>query len=400
MPHTKEQHNVLVVSTSFPLHKNSVSGIFVERLVRALSKYCILTVITSCASDSSIKASDTPYFLSCFRYAPRSWQVLAHEPGGIFTAIRRNYFLLILVPGLVLSLFFACLLKAKGKQIIFANWSICGFIAGVVGWLRGIPVITTLRGSDVNLVKHSFFNHWLLAFTIALSHRTVTVSAALARVLTHRYPQLAGRIRMIPNGVDDSLLYLERLPPRSEVKLRLVFIGNLIPLKGVDTILRALAVLPPDISLKIVGEGVQRKALEELGITSGINQQVVFTGALPPESIPTILRESDALILASHSEGRPNVVLESLAAGLTVIATNIEGTSELVIDGQTGLLFPPGDTDALRSCIERLYLDPVLCRRLGERGREWIREQGLFWQNTAAAYAGLFEEVISGNPRR
>lgn len=396
----KAQRDVLVLSTSFPLQKYSVSGVFVERLVHAMSKHYRLTVITPCDDGSSIKASDTPYFLNCFRYAPRSWQVLAHGPGGIFSAIHRNHFLLALVPGLVLSMFFSCLLKAKGKQIIFANWSVCGFIAGIVGRLHGIPVVTAFRGSDVNLVKHSFFNHYLLAITIILSQRSVAVSAALAKVLSHRYPRLAKRIHMIPNGVDDDLLYLERLPPRSEIKLRLVFIGNLIPLKGVDTILQALATLPSDISLKIVGEGVQRKALEKICMTFNIDQRVDFTGALPPESIPVILMESDALILASYSEGRPNVVLEGLAAGLAVIATNIEGTSELIMEGQTGLLFPPGDEDALRSCIQRLYQDLALCRLLGERGRQWIKEQGLLWQNTATAYADLFEKVIAENLRR
>lgn len=399
MSSIKAQRDVLVVSTSFPLQKYSVSGVFVERLVRALSRHYRLTVITPC-DDTSIKISDTPYFLNCFRYAPRSWQVLAHGPGGIFSAIHRNHFLLVLVPSLVLSMFFSCLLKAKGKQIIFANWSVCGFIAGIVGRLLGVPVVTAFRGSDVNLVKRSYFNYCLLAITIILSHRAVTVSAALAGVLSHRYPMLTRRICMIPNGVDDNLLYLERLPPRPEIKLRLVFIGNLIPLKDVGTILRALSTLPSDISLKIVGEGVQRKALEKICITFEINQQVDFTGALPPESIPAILKESDALILASYREGRPNVVLESLAAGLAVIATNIEGTSELITEGQTGLLFPPGDENALRSCIQKLYQDLALCRRLGERGRQWIKDQGLIWQNTATAYANLFEEVIAENLRR
>lgn len=394
-----KQQRILVLSTSFPLQQYPVSGIFVERLVRALSKYYRLTVVTPCADGSSITVSDAPYFLNCFRYAPRSWQRLAHVPGGVATAIHRNFFLLALVPSLILSMFFSCLLNAKEKQIIFANWSICGLVAGVVGRFRGIPVVTTLRGSDVNLVKQSFFKKLFLAVTIALSCRTVTVSAAMARTLVHRYPRFAGRIQMIPNGIDDSLFYLERLPPHFGVKLRLVFVGNLIPLKGVDTILRALATLPPDINLKIVGEGDQKKGLEELCVAMSINQRVNFIGALPPESIPAVLQQSDVLVLSSYSEGRPNVVLESLAAGLAVVASRIEGTSELVIDGQTGLLFPPGDTDALRACIEKLYWDPVLCRRLGEDGREWIKEQGLLWQNTAAAYARVFEEVIAENPR-
>jgi len=396
----KKQINILIVSTSFPLHDTSVSGIFVERLVRALCKHYLLTVITPCANDFSIKSSNTPYRLSCFRYAPCSWQILAHAPGGIVATIRRNRLSLVLVPSLMLSMFFSCLLKVKGKQIIFANWSICGFIAGLVGRLRGIPVVTTLRGSDVNFAQNSFFNYWLLAVTIALSHRTVTVSTALARALSYRYPKFVERIRMIPNGVNDSLFYLERYPPCSGVKLRLLFIGNLIPLKGVDTVLRAFAALPSDISLRIVGDGGQRRDLENLCVTLMMDRRVEFTGALPPESIPAVLQESDVLILASYSEGRPNVVLESLAAGLAVIATNIDGVSELISEGQTGLLFPPGNVDALRSCISRLYHDPALCDELGKRGREWIQEQGLLWRNTANAYASLFEEVLAENRRR
>lgn len=400
MRFVKEQRQILVITTSFPVNRYPASGVFVERLIRALSEYYRLTVITPCDDSASIKNSDAPYLLSCFLYAPRSWRVLAHVPGGIIAAIRRNPFFLLLVPGLMLSMLLACFLRAKGKQLLFANWSFCGLVSGLVGRLRGIPVVTTLRGSDVNLVKQSLVNGWLLGMAIALSHRTVTVSAALSKVLSERYPRFSGRIRIIPNGIDENLLFLNRLPPRFGIKLRLVFIGNLIPLKGVDTILRALACLPADITLKVVGEGVQGKALEAFCASSGINARVSFTGALPPETIPMILQESDVLVSASYSEGRPNVVLEGLAAGLAVVATQIEGTSELVIDGQTGLLFPPGDADALRACIERLYWDPVLCRRLGESGREWIKEQGLLWQNTAAAYARVFEEVIAENPGR
>ena len=300
----------------------------------------------------------------------------------------------------MLSMLLACFFRAKGKQLLFANWSICGLTSGLVGRLRGIPVITTLRGSDVNRVKQSLVNDWLLGMTIALSHRTVTVSAALSKVLSERYPRFSGRICMIPNGIDENLLFLNRLPPQNGIKLRLVFIGNLISLKGVETILRALASLPADIVLKVVGEGAQGKTLEAFCAKSGINPRVSFTGALPPETIPMVLQESDVLVSASYSEGRPNVVLEGLAAGVAIIATNIDGTSELIEDGQTGLLFSPGDVKGLCVCINKLYQDPALCRRLGEQGRAWIREQGLFWHNTAMAYARVFEEVIAENPRR
>lgn len=396
----KDPYSVLVVTTSFPLASYPASGIFVGRLVQALSRYCQLTVVTPCANHSEHGDSQQSYLLQCFRYAPRSWQILAHIPGGIFPAIRRNHFLLALVPNLVLAMFFSCFIRAKGHHIIFANWSICGVAAGLVGRLRGIPVVTTLRGEDVNIGQHSFFNHSLLRVTLMLSHRTVTVSTALTELLSHRYPQLAGRIRMIPNGIDDELFHLQNLLPKVGIKLRLIFIGSLIPRKGVDTILKALAFLPTDINFKIVGEGHQRKDLEALCINSGIDRRTQFMGALPPHLIPTILQDSDVLILASHSEGRPNVVLESLAAGLAVIATRIEGTSELIVEGETGLLFPPGDVEALRACIETLYQNPSLRQRLGEKGRQWIKDQGLLWQNTAATYADLFSEVMAEYSRR
>lgn len=391
---------VLIVTTSFPLQEDSVSGIFVERLVRALSQYYPINIITPCGNKSYSKVLSLPYVLNCFCYAPCSWQILAHSPGGIISSVRRNRFLGLLVPSLLLSMFLSCLCHSKDQGIIFANWSICGLIAGLVGRLRGIPVVTTLRGSDVNLVKDSFFSKNLLRATLTLSDRTVTVSIALAKILAHRYPNLAKRILMIPNGIGEDLLTLQRLPTHSEIKLRLVFIGNLIPLKGVDTILNALAALPADIGLKIVGNGHERQSLEVLCIKLGIEKRAEFIGVLPPSSIPAVLQDSDVLVLASYSEGRPNVVLESMAAGLAVIATRIEGTSELIAEGETGLLFPPGDHQALGACIEKLYYDPSLCQKMGEKGRQWIKDQGLLWQNTAATYASLFDEVIAEYSRK
>jgi glycosyltransferase involved in cell wall biosynthesis len=106
------------------------------------------------------------------------------------------------------------------------------------------------------------------------------------------------------------------------------------------------------------------------------------------------LSAADAFVLASYSEGRPNVVLESFAVGLPVIATDIDGVRELVKEGETGLRFQAGNSRELAKQIERLQKKPELQALLSSRGREFIQQNQLLWTNVGQRYADLYKEAI------
>jgi glycosyltransferase involved in cell wall biosynthesis len=121
-------------------------------------------------------------------------------------------------------------------------------------------------------------------------------------------------------------------------------------------------------SALIVGDGPERQEIESAVHALGLETAVRLCG--PRRDIPDLLARCDVFALSSRSEGGPISVLEAMAAGLPVVASDVGGVGEIVVDQQTGLLVPPGDPDALAAALERLLADPALRHRLGAAGRE------------------------------
>ena len=103
----------------------------------------------------------------------------------------------------------------------------------------------------------------------------------------------------------------------------------------------------------MVGDGPTRSAAEELARDLGITNDVVFTGTVPPEQVREIIRQADVLLMASDAEGCPRAVLEAMAEAKPIIATNVDGLNEMIMDGHTGRLCPPGDLNLYAAAIGR-----------------------------------------------
>lgn len=159
-------------------------------------------------------------------------------------------------------------------------------------------------------------------------------------------------------------------------------VARLVERKGHEDLIRAGA----GLRLLFVGDGPYRRHLEGRG--------AMLTGWRA--DVPEVLAASDIVVLASRfGEGCPNAVLEAMAAGKPVVAARSGGTPEVVVDGQTGLLFRPGDIEALRECMTRLAGDPALRRRLGEAGRARVLERhGV--DRMVKEYEGLYLKLTQG----
>lgn len=143
----------------------------------------------------------------------------------------------------------------------------------------------------------------------------------------------------------------------------LITICRLVPWKGVDAVIRALPALP-DTRLVVAGDGPMRAGLESLARECGVAERVLLLGDVPHFAVHGYLRQCDAFILNSTYEGLPHVVLEAMAAGIPVIATDAGGTGEVVRDGITGSLVPVGDETALCAAITRIWQDSKFAGRL------------------------------------
>lgn len=390
--------HILILTTSFPLSPGNVSGVFLKRLICHFPNTSSYTVLTpdnpsvkpqSCADNIAIKT---------FIYAPRFCEILAHKPGGIPAALNRNKLLYLIVPVFLIAMFFATLRHANRKSLIYANWSICGVIAGIVGYLLHIPVVTTLRGGDVARIHSSIIYRWLIKASLILNHSVVTVSDAFNMQLTKAFPEHRKKLVTIENGIGDEFLTIAKNRTyKWDKQVHLLTVSNLIPGKGVDQIIEAVANLPRPSFFKlcVVGDGSELFRLRQMVVQLEIADSVEFLGEVEPDNIPAQFVRADIFILASHSEGRPNVILEAMASGLPVIASNIDGINELVFHEKTGLLFSDNRVSELTARIQTLIEHPDLARQYGREGCSQILKRKLLWGNTANRYFDLFQRANS-----
>lgn len=236
--------------------------------------------------------------------------------------------------------------------------------------------------SDVPLVQHCRIEAHLNAFELAAVKRSgatiLCVSQGVADSLIAQGVD-PRQCKVVCNGIDTS----QPLPDAAEARdalslgtteLVIGTVGSLIARKGIDHLLRACARLAPRLArplrVLIVGDGPQRDALQRLAQELGMAEQVRFTGF---QNQPLrFIAAMDIFVLASAKEGLPRVILEAMLSRKPVIASSVVGSRELVRDGDTGLLFPHGDVDALVNRLEVLARDDALRQRMGNRGREVV----------------------------
>jgi glycosyltransferase involved in cell wall biosynthesis len=208
-------------------------------------------------------------------------------------------------------------------------------------------------------------------------------AAAIISVSTHlaetavQLGAPAERVHVIPNGVDT-----ERFCPRDKTAARqalglpedgrlLVSVAHLGPRKGHRETIQALAQLPPDVRLVLVGgspgPGRSEHALRELARRCGVQSRVIFAGRQPHETVPLFFNAADASVLASYREGCPNVVLESLASGTPVVASDVGNVSTMVCNGTNGFVVPPKTVGPLAAALSELLNHPIA----SEEVRRW-----------------------------
>jgi glycosyltransferase involved in cell wall biosynthesis len=177
----------------------------------------------------------------------------------------------------------------------------------------------------------------------------------------------ADRIEVLPNAAPARSLIVEPNVPRAPLGVDgrplLVVAGRLTRQKNVEAAIEAAARIE-SVSLLVVGDGDERARLEQLAVRLGLGERISFLGAQPRERVLELLSAADLCLLPSVWENSPHTVIESLALGTPVIASNVGGVAEIVRDGENGLLVAPGDVEALEGAVRRFFADPPLATRL------------------------------------
>jgi glycosyltransferase involved in cell wall biosynthesis len=185
------------------------------------------------------------------------------------------------------------------------------------------------------------------------------------------------KLHLVPMSVEP-----HRYPTMSERRrgrsgpLRVLFVGRLVPEKGLQVLVDAVRALPPgEVEVRIVGDGPLRAKVGDELREAGLLGSVTLVGALGQDELPAQYEWADVFCMTSFAEGLPVVLMEAMSTGLPVVAPRITGIPELVEDGVTGLLVTPGRADLVRDALHRLATDAGLRDRLGRAGIDTVRER-------------------------
>jgi glycogen synthase len=273
--------------------------------------------------------------------------------------------------------------------------------------LDGIPVIVSLRGSDVpGYDPHqpglNRFHRLLAPVTRWIwrrADRVVAVCESLGRQALVTDPAL--KYTVIQNGVD----LMRFRPPTNRRRtigqpIRCLAVSRLVERKGLGDLIRAIASLERGrYELEIVGSGPDEAALRSLAVRLGVEDVVRFIGPLDRATVAARYREADIFTLASWEEAFGNVFAEALASGLPIVGTSIGGIPELVDHGRNGVLVPARDPEALAAAIGFLAGRPDLRAEMGRRNR--IRaEANLSWERVTTRYLSIYQGVLRRVPAR
>lgn len=322
---------VLVFTSSFPSRANPVSGPFIEALAREEAKKFQITVLAPrCGRSPSFEERDQMKIFYFWQGVGRI--ELAGQPGGILPALKRNRFLLFMLPFFLLSAFFSLVRIVRQEKIdlIHVHWVLpLGWIAAFYCFLTGhkVKLLMTCHGSDLLKISGKFAG-WIKRFSLAQANAVTVVSEHLR----HKVDELGGKkCFVLPMGVDTSLFSPEagRADFRNRFNLNrnvILFVGSLIELKGVRALVEAMPEVirkEPDTSLLLVGGGELEGALRHFVCDTGLEKHVVFAGPQLHSDLPAFFAGSDIFILPSFSEGWPLVVMEALSAGIPVIVSKL-----------------------------------------------------------------------------
>ena len=276
------------------------------------------------------------------------------------------------------------LVQELNPSVIHCFLPLITFMGALAGRVACVPlVVTSRRALGTHQKRHPVLRP-LDRIAGCLSHRITVNSQAVWKDVVRRDHVDASKLLLIYNGVNPSPFAAAsscgkdicgELGLRKTAKV-VITIANLIPYKGHSELLHAAKEVVerfPDAVFLLVGEdrGIQRE-LEQDAANLGVEQSVRFLGRR--DDVPRLLTASDISILPSHEEGFSNVILESMAAGLPMVATDVGGNREAVLDGITGWLIPPEDPKALAAKVIDLLKDPIRAEEWGKRGRERVNQ--------------------------
>ena len=389
--------NLLVVTTLFPNSVQHRHGIFVEtRLKKILETGEVNAVVVAPVPWFPLKSK---HFSQYSQYV----DIPSKEHRNGVDIYHPRYLVIPKVGMLITPLFLALAIfltifkvRKQGYQfdLIDAHYFYPdGVAVAIASHFLKLPFVISARGSDINLIPNYSMPRKMILWAASKAHASITVSSALKERMVALGAE-EKKIHVLRNGVDDALFspknYQEMRNNLSLESTTLLSVGNLTELKGHDLIIKSLLNLP-DCKLIIVGGGELDRSLKALVDTLGLSERVRFMGTLKQAELVEVYSSADLLVLASSREGWANVLLEAMACGTPVVATNVGGTPELVKSPEAGVLVEERSTSGLVKAINKALSLKV------DRGltREYAKK--FSWDQTIKNQTSLYKRIVNIN---
>jgi len=383
--------NVLFLTHSFPRDDGDAAGSFVLRLARALTFEGVsVRVVAPGASGLASQEDMGGVHVDRFRYAPRKYETLAYG-GNMAAQVRDSWGARFTLVGFLGAEFQAGVRARREFQpdLVHAHWWFPnGLAATWVARMGHIPLVTTLHGTDVRMARNIPMSR--PAFRHVMQH-----SAAVTAVSRWLSDEARGIVSMKPPLVAPMPVATELFDAAPSVSRsrRLLFVGRLMPQKGIDLLIDALAELPADVELDVVGDGPDREALTAKAAAAGVGARVHFHGAVKQFELPSFYQRALALVVPSTEEGLGLVAVEAQLCETPVIAFDSGGLPDVIQHDRTGVLVRERSAGALAAAVKSLLARDDQGAALGQAGR--LHALATFApESVAKRYADIYRSVV------
>ena len=381
-----------MLASTYPGTPGDGTPAFVRDLALAESQHFDTLVVVPRVPGGASHETDGPLRVRRFAYFPRRWESLAH--GAIIENLRESRLRYLQVLPLVVceALAVRQAVRRYRPDVIHAHWIVPQAMVALLVAGRTPLVVTTLGGDLYALRARPL--QWLKSRVVRRA-AAVTVMNEEMREMVVALGADRGRVEVLPMGVDTSAFTAARVPSSDGV-LRLLFVGRMVEKKGLAVLLEALRGLPVPWRLTVVGDGPLRSAAEE----AARDLPVTFDGQLGRTELAARYASHDVVVVPSvptasgDQDGLPVAMLEAMAAGCAIVASDLAGLREAVVDGTSGVLVTPGDTAGLAAALADLAGDPAKVARLGAAARQ--RAQDYSVTRRGLQYGELLARVAAG----
>ena len=397
---------VLVIGSVYPRFQEDAEVPWLRTSIAQLKKAGVEIQVLAPAYKG-LKSHDIDgTHVNRFRYAPASWEILTHEEGAPSKMASKPWLQLLAIP-YIINGFFQCIRICRKwrPDVIHAHWPFPhAYIALGAAKLFKIPLVLNFHGAELLLIRKKKWVKPLLKFAIGQAQAIFANSSFTAgkiKALRNVDVEWSPYGTTLETRTDEALqtrnennasCHPERnvveskdlvtiVPHAVNGKFKILFVGRHIERKGICYLIEAAKYLPRDkFEIRIVGVGDLTEQLKAQAAAVKEGAEIIFTGKLSPEDLANEYRTANVFTLPAivdhkgDTEGLGVVLIEAMELGLPIVASNVGGIPDVVVDGESGILVPEKDPVALADAFKRLEVDPTLIQKLLAGARKRIDE--------------------------